>query len=209
MSSIRPDLITISREYGAGASELARLLGQRLGWSVLDAEIPAAVATRLGIPHESLEQWDEHAPRFLESLGYSLMLGNPQLMLNPEYASRPQAHEVAAATRRVLLEATQTPLLIVVGHGAQVIFSDRPRTLHLRLVAPVADRALRIMARRSCTQQEAIAIAQHVDRDRIHYVQQYLGRDVRDPLLYALQINTGVVAMPDAVTLVTALVGGS
>jgi hypothetical protein len=29
-------LITVSREYGAGGSELAALLGERLGWRVLD-----------------------------------------------------------------------------------------------------------------------------------------------------------------------------
>jgi Cytidylate kinase-like family len=203
---MQTDLITISREYGAGASELAALLGSRLGWPVLDAEIPAAVATRLRIPHESLEDWDEHAPRLLESVGRSLLLGNPQLLLDPAYAGRPEARDVAAATRSLLLEAVRTPPLIIVGHGAQVIFHDRPRTLHLRLVAPITERSLRVMARRSCTQHDAIAIAQHVDRDRMHYVQQFLDRDVRDPLLYALQINTGVVPMADAVTLVMTLV---
>jgi cytidylate kinase len=201
-----PDLITLSREYGAGASELAALLGERLGWRVLDAEIANTVAARLRIPGDSLVEWDEHAPRLLESIGQSLLLGNPQVLIDPAYAGRPQARDVAAVTRSVLLDAAATPPLIVVGHGAQVIFGDRPRTLHLRLVAPIAERALRVMARRSVTQQEAIAIAQHVDRDRMHYVQQFLGRDVRDPGLYALVINTGVVAMDDAVRLVLTLV---
>jgi hypothetical protein len=204
---MQTDLITLSREYGSGASELAGLLGERLGWRVLDAEIPAAVATRLRIPNDSLVEWDEHAPRLLESIGQSLLLGNPQVLIDPAYAGRPQARDVAAATRTVLLDAAASPPLIIVGHGAQVIFGDRPRTLHLRLVAPIAERALRVMARRSVTQQEAIGIAQHVDRDRMHYVQQFLGRDVRDPQLYALVINTGVVAMDDAVKLVLALLG--
>jgi hypothetical protein len=52
-----------------------------------------------------------------------------------------------------------------------------------------------------------VAIAQEIDRDRVHYVKEYLGRDVRDPLLYALQINTGMVAMADAVALVQTLLG--
>jgi hypothetical protein len=204
---MRYDLITLSREYGAGASELASLLAAMLGWRVLDAEIPVAVAKRLGIPDDALEQWDEHAPGLLESIGSSLMLGSPDLLIDPGVVGRPQARDIAAATRSLLIETAATPPLIVVGHGAQVIFGDRPRTLHLRLVAPIADRARRVVARRSCTEREAMEIARYVDRDRAHYVKELLGRDVRDPLLYALQINTGHVPMPEAVGLVLSLLG--
>jgi cytidylate kinase len=199
---MRFDLITISREYGAGAGELANLLGTRLGWRVLDADIPVAVASRLGIPSDSLELWDEHSPRLLETIGGALMLGSPDLLIDPSYVGRPQASDVAAATRELLIEAAASPPLIIVGHGGQAIFRDRPRTLHLRLVAPLAQRVPRIVARKRCTEKEAIAIAHHVDRDRAQYVKDFLGCDVRDPHLYALQVNTGVVAMTDAVALV-------
>jgi hypothetical protein len=203
---MRFDLITISREYGAGASELAALLGERLDWRVFDAQIPAAVAGRLRIPEASLEEWDEHAPGLLEGIGDSLMLGNPQLMFDAAYVRRPQARDVAAATRALLQEAAADPPVIIVGHGAQVQFRERPTALHLRLVAPIGVRCRRIMARRGCSEQDASAIARYVDRDRMHYVQLFHNHDVRDPLLYALQINTGVIDMPDAVALVLRVV---
>ncbi len=200
------DLITISREYGAGASELAALLGERLGWRVLDEQIPAAVAGRLRIPEASLEEWDEHAPGLLEGIGDSLMLGNPQLMFDASYVRRPQARDVAAATRALLQEAAANPPVIIVGHGAQVQFRERRTALHLRLVAPIAARCRRIMTRRGCSEQDAVAIARYVDRDRMHYVQLFHNHDVRDPLLYALQINTGVIDTPDAAALVLRIV---
>jgi cytidylate kinase len=202
---MRADLITLSREYGAGAGELAQRLGESLGWPVLDSGIPLAVAERLGIPEDSLDEWDEHAPNFLESIGNALLLGSPEIMIDPAYVRRPAAREVADVTRQVLLDRTASPPLIVVGHGAQVLLADRPRTLHLRLVAPLEVRARRVMERRQCSEQEAFAICDSVDRDRVHYVQQFLRLDVRDPLLYAMQINTGVVSMDDAVRLVSAL----
>jgi hypothetical protein len=37
------------------------------------------------------------------------------------------------------------------------------------------------------------------------YVKQFYHRDVRDPLLYAIVINTGIVAMPEAEALVVSL----
>ena len=50
-------------------------------------------------------------------------------------------------------------------------------------------------------------MAHHFDHDRAHYVKAFYGRDVTDPLLYTLQINTGEIAMPDAVTIVRAVLG--
>jgi cytidylate kinase len=200
------DLITLSREYGAGAGQLASLLGVRLGWRVLDGDIPVAVARRLGIPSTSLEQWDEHAPGLFESMGNALLLGSPDLLVDPNFAARPQPRDIASATQDVLLESADRPPVIIVGHGAQAIFARRPHSVHLRLVAPLSDRVRRIMGRRSCTEQEAAAIAQRVDRDRAHYVKEYHHCDVRDPQLYALQINTGRVAMDDAVDIVVRLV---
>lgn len=203
------DLITISREYGAGASQLALLLGARLGWRVLDAEIPAAVAARLHLDPTSLDLWDEKAPRLLESLGNALMLGTPDVLIDPAYVGRPHPRDVATATRALLVEAAATPPVIIVGHGGQVIFAERPGSLHLRLVAPIVERLPRIMERRRCDARDAAAIAHHVDRDRAQYVRDYLQRDVNDPHLYALQVNTGVVTMPVIVDLVESLVGNS
>jgi len=40
-------LITLSREYGAGGSELGVLLGQMLGWPVVDHELVRQLAARL------------------------------------------------------------------------------------------------------------------------------------------------------------------
>jgi cytidylate kinase len=205
---MRYNLITISREYGAGASELATLLGAALGWRVLNADIPLAVASRLGLSPTAPSLWDEHAPGFFESIGGALMIGTPELPVTAPVAGRPPARDVAAATREVLMEAVASPPLIIVGHGAQAVFADRPGTLRIRLVAPMADRCRRVRQRKECTEKEAVAMAHHFDRDRAHFVKEFFGRDVTDPLLYTLQVNTGEIAMPDVVAMVRAVLGG-
>jgi len=205
---MRYDLITLSREYGAGASELAGLLGAALGWRVLDADIAAAVALRLGLERDALTQWDEHAPSLLENLGSSMMMGTPELPVTAALAGRPPARDAAAATRAVLEEAAAAGPAIIVGHGAQAIFADRPRTLRIRLVAPLAQRVRRIVARRGVSAKEAEHAAHHFDRDRAHWVKEFLGRDVLDPLLYTLQVNTGEVAMADVVAIVRTMLDG-
>ncbi len=51
--------IAISREAGAGGSETARLVGQRLGWEVLDKDLLDRVAEQLRASRPMLDLVDE------------------------------------------------------------------------------------------------------------------------------------------------------
>lgn len=55
-------LITISRQYGAGGSEVARLVAMELGWSVVDNDIVDRVAARAGLAPEVVARQDERIP---------------------------------------------------------------------------------------------------------------------------------------------------
>ncbi|MFL5535605.1 MAG: cytidylate kinase family protein, partial [Gemmatimonadales bacterium] len=59
-------LLTISREYGAGGSEIGVLLGEKLGWLVIDHELVRRLAARLSCDEGDVVAMDEHAPSFLE-----------------------------------------------------------------------------------------------------------------------------------------------
>src|SRR4051794_7978575 len=128
-------LITISREYGAGGSELGVLLGSSLGWPVLDHELVRQLAARLSCEEGEVMAMDEHAPSFLERLASVATVTAPESRVH----SRPWSTDpdcVAAAAREVLLEAAQNPPLIVVGHGGNCLFRSRPDVLRVRVTAP-------------------------------------------------------------------------
>jgi cytidylate kinase len=200
------DLIALSREYGAGASLLANALGARLGWRVLDDDIPRLVAERLGLASDALVDRDEHAAGLLERAGRAFILGDPQVLLSPDLVLQPDPHDVARATREVLLDAATSTPLIVVGHGAQALFQHRPGTLRVRLVAPLAMRVRLIRGRRRIGEEEAIRLAHRIDADREHFVREFFGADVRDPLLYHLTINTGLASLTESIAMVARLV---
>ena len=199
------DLITISREFGAGGSQLAASLGERLGWRVLDHDIAALVAARLRVPVEDIEAQDEHAPGLLERLGSVALRSNPVFAPSLEHDGGPEPDDIAEATRQVLIDAARAPVVIV-GHGGQSLFHDRASALHVRLVAPLAQRVRRICTRTSCGDADAVGLARRMDADRIAYIRRYYHRDWHDPLLYHLQINTGAVPLSQAAELVLALV---
>ena len=130
----------------------------------------------------------------------------PEAPLFVDTASVMSPDAVADAVRAEMLEAARTPPLVVVGHGGQCLFAARPRTLHLRLVAPMADRVARICDRQGCDPRTAATRIRQADEDRNAYIRRYHDAEWRNPLLYDLQINTGRVPIADAADLVVRLV---
>jgi cytidylate kinase len=201
-------LITVSREFGAGGSELAAELGRRLDWPVLDQDIVHRVAERLRLDDKTVERFDEHPPSLLARIATVLVVPQPDLYSFPADGDLPSHDAIAQATRVVIEEMGASPPLIVVGHGAQCIFCNRPEALHVRLVAPVASRLRRIMNRMQVDAAFAGTLIHRADRDRQAYVQRYFHRDWRSDQLYSLQINTGHVSIYEAVRLIAAIARG-
>jgi cytidylate kinase-like protein len=198
-------LITLSREYGAGGSELGLLLGDRLGWPVIDHELVRKLAARLSCEEGEVVAMDEHAPSFLERLAAVATVTAPESRMH----SRPWTTDpdcVAAAAREVLLEAAQNPPLIIVGHGGNCLFRGRPDVLRVRVVAPFELRVHRVARRTGAPPQRAAADVRRRDGDRQHYLQRYYKNDMNDPTGYDLQINTGTVSLEAAAELVLHLV---
>jgi CMP/dCMP kinase len=207
MQSAHIELITVSREFGAGGSELARKLGERLGWPVLDDEVACRCAQRLNIERSAVERLREHSPTLLARLSAALLVAPPEAPgIDTTHLLRIDA--IAEAALESIKEAALSLPLIVVGFGTQCIFADRPDALHVRLVAPLPVRVERLRARFGWDAANATARARRMDEDRRRYVQRYFHRDVHDPLLYDVQINTGRTTPDEAASMIELLVRG-
>ena len=138
-------LLTISREYGAGGSELGVLLGEKLVWPVIDHELVRRLAARLSCD-EGDGAMDEHAPSFLERLAAAATVTAPESRVHSSpWTTDPDC--IAAAAREILLEAAENPPAIIVGHGGNCLFRRRPDVLRVRVVAPFDVRVQRVARR--------------------------------------------------------------
>jgi CMP/dCMP kinase len=207
MQSAQIELITVSREFGAGGSELARKLGERLEWPVLDDEVTCRCAQRLNLDTAAVERMREHSPTLLARLSSALLVSPPEA---PGIDTKHLLHidAIAEAALESITEAARTLPLIVVGFGTQCIFANRPDALHVRLVAPMPVRVERLRSRFGWDANSAGTRARRMDEDRRRYVQRYFHRDLNDPLLYDVQINTGRTTIEEAVAMIEQLIRG-
>src|SRR5437764_15072678 len=59
--------VYVSREAGAGAGTIARLVGTRLDWKVYDHEVVEAIAQRVEVPTDEVRAFDELAPSVVQA----------------------------------------------------------------------------------------------------------------------------------------------
>ena len=89
--------MTISREAGVGGEEIARLVGQKLGWEVLDKELLDLVAERYSLNRSMLELVDETEANWaFEVLGAWL---DPRIIPREKYVVHLTRIVLAAAKR--------------------------------------------------------------------------------------------------------------
>ena len=183
--------ITISRQYAAGSSEVARRVADQLGWTVLDDELIDQVAERSGLSREEVEEMEERIPTFIERVAQTNALAFPDLMIGPaEMVAEPEQAKLARVTRSVIEELGQRSRLVMVGRAAAAVLGRRSDALHVKLVAGRDWRIQRAIARLSVPEAKAAQIVDDKDRNRLHYHREFYARDWADPLNYHITLNT-------------------
>ncbi|HEX6534703.1 MAG TPA: cytidylate kinase-like family protein [Gemmatimonadaceae bacterium] len=199
-------VIALSREYGAGGSELGVLLGEQLGWPVLDRELARRIAARLRCRCEDVELVDEHAPTLLERIAAAFTVVPSDAPVLPDAPGTPDPDAMVHATRAVVLEAARTPPLVIIGHGATCLLRDRRDLLRVRVTAPFHVRVHRVASRTGVSARQAADDVRRRDWDRKHYLERYYRQDTNDPNLYDMQINTATIPLETAARMVVSLV---
>src|SRR5690606_27037808 len=67
-------IITLSRQFMAGADKVAQRLAEALGWTVVDDAFIEALAERSGYDPEDVRGLDERVPTFMERFAQSSAL---------------------------------------------------------------------------------------------------------------------------------------
>jgi cytidylate kinase len=195
--------ITISREYGAGGSVVARLVADALRWRLVDNQVVEEVARRAGLTPDDVARREERGPSFVERLSRALATATPEL-LGAETVQPPEAEEsrLVKLTEQVVRDACADGHVVLVGRAAVALLGSREDALHVRVVADPEHRILVIMERLGVAREEATRRIKEVDANRARYHRLWYDRDWYDPRNYHLAVNTGWLGLDRSAELV-------
>jgi cytidylate kinase len=169
--------IALSREAGASGSTVAELLGQKLGWEVLDKGVLDQLADKYQLSRPTLEAVDETTMSWAYDIFGTWL--DREIISHEKYLTR---------LNRIFLTAAKKGNAVFVGRGAQFLL-PRDRGFSVRLVASESYRLHQLMERHDLPLPKARQLMVRLDRGRRQFVRHFFHQNVDDPHIYDLTIN--------------------
>ncbi|MCW8130547.1 MAG: cytidylate kinase-like family protein [Planctomycetota bacterium] len=181
--------VTISRDFGAGADEVARQLAQRLHVRCWDHEILDEVVKAAGVAPEEVEHLDQHVGGWIDDWIYALS--------NGRHADR--GMYLMHLTR--VLHGIAHQGGVVVGRGGYLVLAER-RAFRVRITGSPEICALRVARERSMNLEDARRLVEEKRREREAYMRSYFKHEQDAPSDWDLVVNTDKFGMPETVEIV-------
>lgn len=187
-------VITIEREYGCGAVEIARSLADRLDWKLWDQNLTSEIARLAHCRASTIEEREERRDplyyRLLKSFTRGAYEGSSKMdpaMLDPLQSL--DADSIVKISRRVVEQAAAEGNCVLVGRGSQHFLQDRKDTLRFFLYAPREEKVRRLVAE-GTREPDAEHQVDVVDRERAAFIKTYFHVDWPNRPVYHAMLNT-------------------
>ena len=182
--------ITIEREFGCGASEIARLVASRLGWSLWDERLTQEIARLTESTPEAVERREWRSDPLVYRLFQDFLRGGFEGGLPPTNRLHLlDARRIAAVSETAVKTAFSSGLSVIVGRGSQFFLRNHKDVFQVFLYAS-RDYKIRRLISNGSTQDKAIEQIDTTDKARAAFVHQYLGLKWPEPHLYHAMFNT-------------------
>jgi len=198
LRAARRPSITISRMPGAGgrtvATSLAGYLQSRVPvecrWTVFDRNLIEKVLEDHNLPKRMADWMPEN---------HKAMLGD---MVEELLGLHPSSWTMVHETAETILRLAQMGHVILVGRGANVITSKLENVFHVRLTGSLEKRIERVQQVYDLDRDNALDFIHKQDKARKRYLKDNYRKDIDDPLLYHMMINTDRIRYDDAARLI-------
>lgn len=180
-------IITISRGSLSGGAELARLLGDKLGYKVISREVIVDAAKTYGVAEEKITDGLEHAPGL-----WARFTGH--------------AENYMLAVQATLAWHVSEGDTIYHGLAGPFLLGGLPGVLRVRLIAPMSYRVGAAVAQLGVSREQAVEHIRKIDHEREKWVKSLYGEDWADPSHYDVVLNLGDMSMETATDIVQCMV---
>lgn len=184
--------ITIEREFGCGASEIAGMVASRLGWSLWDERLTQEIARLANCSPQAVERREWRTDPVVYRVFKDFLRGAFEGGLPPTNRLHLlDARRIAAVSETAVQTAYSSGPSVIVGRGAQYFLRNRNDVFHVFLYA-CRDHKIRRLISKGTTEKNAIEQIDTTDRSRAAFVRQYLGLKWPEPQLYHAMFNTEI-----------------
>jgi cytidylate kinase len=184
--------IAISREAGARGLTIAQRAGEKLGWEVYSQEMLEYGAQNPALRQDLYSKLLPDAAEWIETR-------MQQLLAQPNMSHDASIVDLA----RLVLSLGAQGNVILLGRGAGFLLPSRS-TLHVRLIAPIADRVAYMSQWLRLTEEEAAEQVRKRDHRRTDFLSTHFHRKPNDVHVYDMILNTSMFGEDRSADLIAA-----
>lgn len=192
-------IITISREYYAGGTTVAKGLSERLGIPWYEHDISKLAAKISGYSVEEIKEEGEEISK-LDSI--------IDAMLNGLVSYKSSHDEIFKAQREAVLELAKEPCIIVGRCAGAMLKDENVKTFDIFLYADEEIRLKRAIDVKELSEQDARKHIEKRDAFRRAYYKKYTGHEYNDFHNYSLCIDTGLYSYDKVIDVAEAAIKG-
>lgn len=197
-------VLTIEREYGSGANEIARKISERLGWKLWDQMLTTEIARHLECDTTHVEQREERPDPLYYRLFKAFLRGSFEGSLHAPRMKLADADGIRRVTEQLVRRSANEGNCVIVGRGSAYYLHDSPHVFHVFVYAPFEEKVRRLQAA-GHSEQEAIQLAETVDVDRSAFIKKYFGVEWPPRQYFQLMINSARGDEPVVETILDAM----
>ena len=178
------NIITISRQFGAGGSTIGQKVASELGYYYCDKDMILRAAIESGnLTPDEVRYYDEKVPKEF-GFGQSLF----------DFYNQPLDERLFRAQSEAIRKLAEKGNCVIVGRNANIILKEYDRTLHVFLSATEYFRTKRMMEKMPDLSEEKVVERIHaVDKMRKKYCKYYTDTEFGNAAYYDLALKTSTL----------------
>src|SRR5438105_11709162 len=185
-------VITVEREFGSGAADVARELARRLNWKLWDQALTEEIAKVARVDSSAVMCCEERRDSTFHRLAKTFWRGSYERSMPVPGGIEPfDADRFVSIGKEVMTRVATAGNCVIVGRGAPYFLRERADVFHVFLYAPRTEKIRRIQ-NLGRSLHDAEDLVDTVDRERILFVKHYFGADWPTRSLYHVMINTSI-----------------
>jgi cytidylate kinase len=190
--------ITIARQEGAGGLTVASSLAEYLQTHVPSRDVWTVFSQRLVAKVLEDHHLDQRAAGFMKEGHKGVVTDAIEELLG----LHPSDWTFVQRANATILRLAQAGNVILVGRGANIVTSKLPTVFHVYLIGSFEKRVEQAQKVFNLDRKSAITYIKKKDEDRRRYLKDNFDKDIDDPLLYHVIINTDLVQHDEAARLI-------
>ena len=192
-------VVTISRQAGSGGYSVGGRLAELLQARRPDASPPWTVFDK-NLVEKVLE--DHHLPSRLARFMREDRISEISDTMDELFGLHPPSWTLVRKTADTILRLAEMGHAIMIGRGAHVITRNLDYVFHVRLVGSLERRVKYMQELEHLSTEAARDLVRRDDAGRARFLKKYFKKDINDPLLYHLVINTDLICYAAAARMI-------